>query len=191
MAIEETNMGGWHKGIVVGFILAAVTILASLAMAQSVFRFGSLSRGNPLHYAMLTSAGVATPLGISAKDQYVKIVGLTPEEGPGWEYDPISGELKASGEGAEGIYDTKVSALIWMMAGAASKVAVVPHRNGVEMEECTLWLGFPAGLGEYEETGSACNVVVNRGDIFTFYGVNLSNAQDFTVESYRVVAHRL
>jgi hypothetical protein len=188
---EGKIMRGWHQGIVVGFVLCALTILATMAMAQSVFRFGTQSRGNPLHYAMLTSHGVVAPLGITAMGQYVKIVGLTPEEGPGWEYDPISGELKASGEGAEGIYDTKLSTVVVMAAGLAAKVAIVPHKNGVAVWDCTMWIGFDAGLAQTEEAATACNEVVNLGDIYTFYGVNLSNGQDFTVESYRVVAHRL
>jgi hypothetical protein len=177
----------------VAIIMAlGILLLCAIAFGQpSVYRFGALSRGNPLHYATLHFHGNATPIGISATGTRYRIKGFAPGGSPGWSYDPVTGELTATGEQAAGYYDLGISVSAEPSAGAVAEYRFAVYRNGSIVYACGIVHGFEAVASLHHLAQPCKGVEVQAGDVFCLDVEALTTVRDITVRNATVTAHRL
>jgi hypothetical protein len=171
-------------------ILALCGLGIAIAFGQSSARFGTLSTGNPLHYARLHFDGNTTPLGMSAKDTWYVIKGFIPGGTQGWSYDVGTGELCAL-DGSRGAYAVVFSMSIEGNPGVGIEYEFAIKQNGLTVAGCLILEGTGGGLSEVEHIAQPCQVIVEVGDEFTLEAVNRTNNNDVIIRSATVTAHRL
>ena len=176
-------------------VLALVAVFSSglpvrMIASQSLFTFGALSHGNPLHSAQLHFDSNGGAVGITAKDQWHVVKGFHPSGAPGWSYDPITGILCAL-EGSQGIYDVSFSRTLYHAGGLAAVYRTAIKRDGAIVPGCSFDEGYPGGLDDVDHAGQPCIVTTEVGDEFTMQIANVSSAKDVTVTEGTVKAHRL